>query len=1262
MKLRQRRLVARDVRWAGVLAFTLWGCNNPGAGSELTVLGTTSLGGGATVGSQPPDPYLVGYDALLPEGAGDLTTGGAAPVGQGGEAGQMYPPANAVSLRCGDRIFGKDQNGYQEECDDGDEGSDACAAECQTRDQPILPSSSGVPEARRSHYLGVGRHPVAAGDDGFVVSFIDTTDQTPGVSASIYNRYGQRQKTGLVSVGANPVVDANPVVAELPGGAYAIAWTDFDGDGSDLGIALRRINAEHQLGALSFANAEREFSQRDADLIWDGTQLVAAWVDFSDAATGPDIRLRTFDADLRPTSGDVSLADSALPEANVALAKVAGGWCAAYREGSPDGAEYLVVKSSGNVTRVGPLLGGPITDRPALVELDETHVLVAFSEGRSAAEGPANFARLSYAVVDRTQSVTLTPQALAPLDGLWTRSPAASQFSPAAASGADGVYLAWRSEALPGDAAGDQLWLKYLGWAAPASGGPKSLRVSETELLLPRTCEESVGDQRLPALAATSLPPHGGLAVAWEDYGGTQGAHSGKPEVAVHFAPTNPRGSAQLDAEYLEERWDGADGSAWNGRWTSEGGTFQIITQRGAGQVSPIVSSAPFVSYVNDRTALNVDLVTSVRLTAASRAGLVTRRTDADPTSYLAFQFGSWGNEPWRTYAMLDGVRTDIEVLPPLNNVPVRAAELAYRMRFRTVTQADGSLFVAARVWPDALPEPEAWLFETTLPVDSIIAQRLGGPGRFGLQAWPRNTNTRATFDDFQAKFFNGAQIGDLDAVAATWPLPLTRSLAHYRRCQPGQPCEEAGGCCETSADCAAGAACGSHLSINVPLGSHADACVVDHCANGMRDADEERTDCGGASCAPCTCAVTASTGTSAYCPTTCPCGTGDAACIQDSQCVAGRSCSSSSGSKYGWPAGTGVCTPFHCVNASLDLGETWPDCGGECGSCAPVEVTPSGGAIDATAGPLQKILAAAPLTITSVTGLAKGQTLCLVTDSSEVTLGALPFNRVHDYTLLPGVSACFVVDTDLLLQSTNLPDETLTSLNEVANLDWHLSNEPSQFQLNGTNISRWLASVGGTVHDAAQATASLQPAYSGAGALMGSSRYLVGGGTNADWTFLQRPGTLFMVLRPDTQTTGYLLGTVHDSSASAGSGFGIYFDASTFPPRARFRVGNGSASYAFALHTTRSFPLDEKTILAATLSDTKLEAFKVYDSIGSVASTGALSTAAPYSVALVGARPSSAKSPFPGAIFEILHYGGAMSQRARQAITRFLLEKHGIR
>lgn len=1265
--------------WAGLacirvlghaaVVFALWsgvaGCDDGGGSSQRSLSpadggeGPVSAGA-ASNGSEDADPhYTVGYGEFSEP---FVVGSGGQPPGEGGttgEGGSPYPAFDAVSVTCGDRVVGDTAQG-PEECDDGDEGSDACTAYCQTRDQPVLPLGSGDPNVRRSHYLGFGRHPVASGNEGFLVTFVDTTLEQPSVSASVFNRFGQHVQTGFVSTGSSVVTDANPVAAALPGGAYALAWSDFDGDGSDLGIALRRMSADRQLGNIGFANAGREFSQRDPDLLWDGSQLIAAWVDFADAERGPDIRYRTFDTALNPTSGDLSLASSELPESNVALAKVQGGWSAAYREGLADGTEYVVVKSGDKASRVGPVLGGPITDRPALVELDATHVLVVFSEGYGLPEEPANTFRLSYAVIDRTKSETLLSRSLSPLDPLWKRVGSTSYVSPSAELGVDGVYVAWRSEGLPGDAAADQVWLKRLSWTPLGTSTDPALDASEPELLLPRTCEESVGDQRVPALARTALPPHGGLAVAWEDYGRTQGAGSGGPEVVVHFAPTETRGTAQSGLEYLSETWTGTSGSAWPSRWTSElTGPLTVTVQRDAGQIAA-TSGTQGIVYMNDRTALDVDMVTEVRLSPAARATLFTRRADTDPSTYLAFQFSTFRDEPWRLYAMLAGVQTDVLVLPPPNNVPVRSTEQAYKVRLRTDTRASGDLFVAAKVWPSSASEPETWTLSKLLTADSLVAQQVKTPGRFGMLV-RTNQNRKVTFDDLLVKLFNGAQQGDLDGTPPSLPLPLKRALATYRRCTPEAPCEVAGGCCESSADCAGGAACTQQPSVNQPLGLGANACVVDHCANNRRDADEERADCGGADCEPCACSVSGSTGTAQYCPTTCPCGTADASCTQDAQCLTGLLCTVNSGLKYGWPSGTGSCTPTTCANAKLDLGESWPDCGGDCGACTVVTVTPTTGSINAAAGMLQKVVVSGPTLLNAVTGVVEGQNLCLFTESSDVTLDAFAFNRVKNYALMPNQPACFVVDSNLLLQSTNLPAETINGLTEVAGLDWNLSNEPAQLQLNGTGITRWLASAGGAVHDAAQPTQALWPMYSGGGLLLDATRYLVGEGTPADWTFLHRPGSLFMVFRPDTAVTGYLLGTVHDSSASAGSGYGIYFDASTTPPRLRFRVGNGAASYVFSLSTTASFPLGVKTVVSASMSDTKLEAFRNHDSVGRIANTGSLSIAEPYSVALVGAKASTSKTPFPGALFEIAHYSTPLSQRARQAITQYLVEKHGI-
>src|SRR6185436_21055827 len=97
------------------------------------------------------------------------------------------------------------------------------------------------------------------------------------------------------------------------------------------------IDALGELGPLETANAQREFSQRNPDMLWTGSELVVAWEDYADAFNGPDLRYRLFDADLNPLSDDTVLAASALPEAAVALAPFNNSWAAAYREGTVDG-------------------------------------------------------------------------------------------------------------------------------------------------------------------------------------------------------------------------------------------------------------------------------------------------------------------------------------------------------------------------------------------------------------------------------------------------------------------------------------------------------------------------------------------------------------------------------------------------------------------------------------------------------------------------------------------------------------------------------------------------------------------------------------------------------------------------------------------------------------------------------------------------------------------------------------------------------------
>src|SRR5581483_251008 len=137
------------------------------------------------------------------------------------------------------------------------------------------------------------------------------------------------------------------------------------------------------------------FAQYDADVVWTGGAIVVAWCDDSDAASGPDLRVRTFDAQLAPTSAEETLAATPDTEARPALAAFGGGWAAAWRSFS-GGRESIRAKHGGVEWRVGPFAPAPAGARPALAPLDATHLALVFTAG--ADEGGA--ARVRVAVLD----------------------------------------------------------------------------------------------------------------------------------------------------------------------------------------------------------------------------------------------------------------------------------------------------------------------------------------------------------------------------------------------------------------------------------------------------------------------------------------------------------------------------------------------------------------------------------------------------------------------------------------------------------------------------------------------------------------------------------------------------------------------------------------------------------------------------------------------------------------------------------------------
>lgn len=904
-----------------------------GAGSE----GPGSSGGETSVVDPEERPYRVSFSSVSDPNS--PTTGGTSPSGgSGGTTSNAVVPPFGTSTNCGDAIVGLD-----EECDDGnDDDSDACTTHCQTHDQAVAAADADVEHhLLPDRYLGSGRHPVAGLNDGFISSYveIDALEQEPEVFATLYDIWGTPKFRGSVSAGAHPVDEANPVAVALPDGKCAVAWTDFDGDGSDLGIALRAVGATGELGSLFSANAGREFSQLNPDMIWTGSQLVVAWEDYADASTGPDLRYRLFDADLRALSGDLSLASTDAPEAAVALAPFGASFAAAYREGTPEGLENVVVKVGSATYRVGPVAGGPMSDRPALVGLDATHVLVAFSADPSMS-ATTGVSRVQYSVIDTASGAASAIRSLDALNEAMSLDGQGTQTSPSVVPAPGGAYLAWRSEAAPGDAAGDQLWLRRLRWSG--TGSAARLSTDEPELLLPRACDSSIGDQRAPALAMTGLPPSGGLVATWEDYGRSFGVGAGEPEVAVQYAPL--RVSDMVAAPLsLSETWTAPTGSPWPSRWSSTAAPpVTLSSQFQVGELLAYSLPGSAFAWPNDHTARDVDLTTTLRFgNASQQIGLFARRADDQPNFYVGATINTKKADTWRLYSITPDAAGQ-PVTTVLKSIPIPTGSwlnavgmlMNFRLRFRVQTLADGSVFMGMKWWRLGAPEPTSWSLQTTEPPTSVVATQLGNrAGRFGLMgSAPTANGGRLSFDDFSVKFFEGTGTGNLDAVSNSPPLLLPRSTAQYRQCRPGQPCAVADGCCAGSADCLAGLVCDASSGEAYGVGSHAATCVAGHCANAVLDAGEDHADCGGSDCQACNCSGVAK-GEAGYCSEMCPGGIGDYPCSRNAECLPGLVCGTEAGEPFGSTAGANACVPPHCMNRLLDGNETAIDCGGDCGS-----------------------------------------------------------------------------------------------------------------------------------------------------------------------------------------------------------------------------------------------------------------------------------------------------------------------------------------
>ncbi len=453
-------------------------------------------------------------DATLDAG-GDVSVDAASPDASS-DAAQDAP----VSQFCGDSI----RDTKAEECDDGPGlVEDACTATCQAHNYFVVPptlTDGGAKQGSRT--VGRGRHPVAAGPTKSAVAFVEKSGSTHTLRVAFFDAVGARIGSPLdAGASASPSEQAEPVVAALPAGKFVIAWNDLAGGSMD--VAMRVVD---QNGASSVAVANQSVvgAQRDADLLWTGTELVVAWVD------GQYPKVRRFDGNLLALEPESALDTIGTVGGSIAVAGFGPSWAAAWRVIEPSGLESIHARSGATTWSVGPFLPGASLDRPALVSLDATHLLLVFTEGTDPlVTGTASVTRLRGAILDASSP---TAVAMFPIDATvepWASDVSLGQSRPGLALSGTRRYLTWQSESPIGNVLDDEVWFRELVW-----DGSSLALLPEMPLRADAPRAEA---QRAPAIAGSPLWPEGALVTVWED-STSDPKHTYLPDLVFGLRPT----------------------------------------------------------------------------------------------------------------------------------------------------------------------------------------------------------------------------------------------------------------------------------------------------------------------------------------------------------------------------------------------------------------------------------------------------------------------------------------------------------------------------------------------------------------------------------------------------------------------------------------------------------------------------------------------------------------------------------------------------
>ena len=354
---------------------------------------------------------------------------------------------------------------------------------------------------------------------------------TPTLSMSEFSSFGIPMGDPIaIGDGTSVLSTSNPVIAALPGNRYAAAWTDLAagtmGDGDEQGVALRLVDPAVAAKPVLHANTHTDFNQFDPDIIFTGSDVVVAWVDESNFATKRDVHYRLFAPDLTPRGSELTLAGTSDSESDIALATFAGSWAAAWRVAG-DAGETIRVHANGAEWNVGPFLPGPAGVKPALSAVDDSHLLLVYTQGVDVGStGVANGTSLRAVLLDIN-----APGNVVGRDVVMMFAAQVGANRPTLAHVGSNLYLGWEGPAQSVLSVAQHIWAMKVPWTGTA------LDWAQGENLLPRDVRQSQGDQEHPVLLETGLAVDGGVLGGWDDLGMSFANSKGEVVVQLKGVP-----------------------------------------------------------------------------------------------------------------------------------------------------------------------------------------------------------------------------------------------------------------------------------------------------------------------------------------------------------------------------------------------------------------------------------------------------------------------------------------------------------------------------------------------------------------------------------------------------------------------------------------------------------------------------------------------------------------------------------------------------